>query len=202
MKNLYLIEGQKNDIEKAKRYYFKAHDALISGKWLKAINYLNQSICIKPDYYPAFRDIAEIYHQYGDLQKAQEFIKKALEIKPDDAISLFIQGIIFLSKEDVRQAIEYFERSRKNGEFTWGLAYNLSLCNYILGNTGKSIRLLNYAIQKDPFQIKSYLLLAQIFINQNKMDAAKEMIKKAKKIKPADKQLDALISEIFNKKKD
>lgn len=201
MRKLYIVGERKKQTEEAKRYYFKAQEELKAGKLIKAIQYLKQSLKIKSDYQPAFRDLAEIYQEYGNINEAQRYIQKALEINPEDPVSLFIQGVIYINQGDIKPALKFFERAQQHGELTWGLAYNLGLCHYGLGNFDISIQLLNNAIQKDPSQPYPYLLLAQIFLRQNRASMAQAILMKAKKMRPNDKQLDLWISEILNLKK-
>jgi len=187
-------------ISRAKRFYFKAQDALKAGKRVKAIHYLNQSIQIKDDYQPAYRELAEIYQQQGDLNDAQKYIQKSLQIDPDDPISLFIQGVIHITKGEILLALKSFNMVLNCGEMTWGLAYNLGLCHYGLNEFDLSAKFLNIAIEKDPSQHQSFMLLAQIFIMQNKIDMAKELFMRAKRIRPHDPQLDLWFSNILDPK--
>ena len=198
MLKIVSTNNQQEDIQGAKRFYFKAQDALKAGKWIKAIQYLKKSLEINKDYQPACRDLAEIYHQHGDLEEAQRYIETSLQINPDDPISLFIQGVIYLTQRDVQSALKSFNMVLEHGELTWALAYNLGLCYYSLNNYDFSIQYLNKAIQKDPLQAQPYLLLAQIFLIQSKSDMAKEILMRVKKMRPHDRQLHILLNNILN----
>ena len=204
MSKIFLIKDQLKDhqrcIRESKRFYFKAQDALRSGKWIKAIQYLQKSLEIKDDYHPAWRDLADIYHQHGDVQQAQKYIQKALEIKPDDPVSLFIQGVIHLTDRDIQSALFAFNRALENGELNWGLAYNLGLCYYGLQKIDISIEYLNKAIQKDPSQLQPYLLLAQALIIQKKTDIARDVLIRAKRMRPHDPHLNVLLANILDPK--
>ncbi|MGA1843554.1 MAG: tetratricopeptide repeat protein [bacterium] len=190
--------ARPDDHQEAKRYYFKAQDALKAGKWIKAIDFLKTSVRLKEDYQPAYRDLAEIFHQHGDTLQAREYIKKSLRINPQDPVSLFTQGVILLSLGELQSALNSFQRVMENGDITWGLAYNIGLCYYGLKDFSFSIDYLSQAIQKDPSQTQPYLLLAQIYILQNKADKAGEVLMRAKRMRPQDKQLDVLLSNILD----
>ncbi|MBN2373898.1 tetratricopeptide repeat protein [bacterium] len=198
MSKLYIVGDRKESIEGAKRFYFKAQDALKTGKSLKAIQYLKQSIELKPDYVPSLRSLAEIYQELNDLNEARGYINTALNIDPNDPMTLFLQGVNQTNRGDYRAAIESFTKAKEKGEMTWGLSYNLGLCHYALNNYESSVPYLNKAIQTDPSQPQPYLLLAQIFIKQNKKNAAMGMLRKAKKMHPNDPDLDIMISEIMD----
>ena len=198
MSKLYIVGEQKDGIEGAKRYFFKAHDALKAGKWIKAIQYLKHSLKSKPDYLPALRNLAEIYQQHENLKEAQKYINKALKTDPNDPVILFFQGVNQISRGDFKAAIESFLRAQENGDLTWGLAYNLGLCHYALNNYDSSLPYLDKAIRMDSSQPQPYLLLAQIFVRQNKADMAIGMLRKAKKMRPNDQDLDLMISDIMD----
>ena len=197
MSVIFLARDRNKVIREAKRFYFKAQDDLKAGKWLKAIQYLKRSLEIKDDYLPAYRDLADLYHQHGDLKEAQKYIQRAILINPEDPLSLFIQGVIYITTRDIHAALDFFNRALKNGELTWALAYNLGLCYYCLEEFDFSLQYLNKAIQKDPAQSQPYLLLAQIFIIQKKTDLAKEILLRAKKMRPHDHELEILLKNIL-----
>ena len=113
MLKIYSTHDQQKDVREAKRFYFKAQDALKSGKWIKAIQYLKMALQIKSDYQPAYRELAEIYHQHGDMNEAQKHIRKSLQINPDDPVSQFIQGVIYITKGEIQSAIKSFNMVRK-----------------------------------------------------------------------------------------
>ncbi len=204
MSKIFLIKDQLKEqqkgIREAKRFYFKAQDALKAGKWIKAIQYLRKSLEIKDDYQPSCRDLADIYHQHGDLKQAQKYIQMALQINPADPVSLFIQGVIHLTERDIQSALFAFNRALEHGELTWGLAYNIGLCYYGLQKVDISVEYLNKAIQKDPSQLQPYLLLAQALIIQNQTDMAREVLIRAKRMRPHDHQLDVLLANILDPK--
>ncbi|MGA1840612.1 MAG: tetratricopeptide repeat protein [bacterium] len=201
MSEIFLTKDRHRGIREAKRFYFKAQDNLKAGKWIKAIRYLQRSLEMKDDYLPACRDLADIYHQHGDLDQAQKYIQKAVQIDPEDPLSLFFQGVIYLTKKDILSALDSFNRALEHGELTWGLAYNLGLCYYCLEKFDFSRQFLDKAILKDPSQLQPYMLLAQILIIQKKTDLAKEILLRAKKVRPHDHQLDALLKNILNTQK-
>lgn len=199
MPRLYIIGKQQgDDIAEAKRYYFKAQDALKGGKWIKSIHYLKKALEAKEDYMPACRVLADIYHQHGNLSEAQQYITTALTISPNDPASLFTQGVIYLNMGYIVKAMESFQKASENGEMTWALAYNLGLCLYELEKYESSIQFLNQAIQADPSQIQPYLLMAQNLMRQKQPDEAKIYLMKVKKIRPCDPQIDQWISNILN----
>jgi tetratricopeptide (TPR) repeat protein len=201
MIKFYPTENQRDNTPEAKRFYFKAQDALRSGKLVKAIQYLKRSLEIKDDYQPSCRELAEIYHQHGNLDEAEKYIRRSLQINPNDPVSLFVQGVIHITKGEIQTALRFFNKVLEHGELTWGLAYNLGLCYYGLKDFDASIQYLNQAIQKDPSQVQSYLLLAQVYIVQNKMDMAKELLVQAKKMRPMDPQIDVWLSNLMKPQK-
>ena len=195
---LHSTENQQKNLSEAKRFYFKAQDALKSGKWIKAIQYLKTALQIKKDYQPACRDLAEIYHQHGDLNEAEQYVRSSLEIDPCDPVTLFIKGVIRITRGEIHSALKAFKKVEGIGEMTWGLAYNLGLCYYVLKHHDLAISYLHQAMQKDPLQPQPYMLLAQIYMIQKKTEMAKQTLIRAKRMRPHDRQLDIWLSKILN----
>jgi tetratricopeptide (TPR) repeat protein len=198
MMRIHSTENQRKSLSEAKRFYFKAQDALKTGKWIKAIQYLKMALQIKKDYQPACRDLAEIYQQHGDLNEAEQYVKRSLDINPSDPVTLFIRGVIHITRGEIHSALQAFKKVEGLGEMTWELAYNLGLCYYGLKHYNLSIPYLNKAMQKNPLQPQPYMLLAQIYMMENKIDLAKQILIRAKKVRPLDRQLDIWLSRILH----
>ena len=57
----------------------------------------------------ALGSLGEIYVKKGDLEKASEYLKQAIDIFPEDEVLAFNVGEIFFKQGEVDKAIEYFK---------------------------------------------------------------------------------------------
>src|SRR5262249_19385653 len=71
------------------------------------------------------------------LQRHDEAIAsctKAIDLKPDSAAALLDRGHFLINLHQVERALVDLEKARALGADPYGLAYHLSLAQYILGN--------------------------------------------------------------------
>ena len=78
----------------------------------QGVKELQQAVALNPRLVPAMRQLGEIYASKGDVYKATELWKKALEINPDDLVTLVYYGRYLEQSGDVKGGI-YLERARR-----------------------------------------------------------------------------------------
>ncbi|MGA1869265.1 MAG: tetratricopeptide repeat protein [bacterium] len=194
---MHIVKGNNKNstLNRAKGLWFKAHRELQLGRWLKAVNYLNQCIEMKEDYVPALQSLADIYFQQENFSEAEYYIKEALKHGPHDPRSHFIMGRILMNK-DIREALTYFEKAREYGELTWGVAHNLAFCYMHVNLYDKALEFLQKARELEPGNVKTCLLTAEFYKGQNRLKEAKDKLLEAKRLRPHDLSIDYLLGFI------
>lgn len=64
-----------------------------------------------PDNYIANNNLAYLYLQQGDIDKAKDFGKKAVELKPDNAAALDTLAQIYVAEKDYKEALTLYNRA-------------------------------------------------------------------------------------------
>ncbi len=78
----------------------------------QGVKELQQAVALNPRLVPAMRQLGEIYASKGDVYKATELWKKALEINPDDLVTLVYYGR-YLEQSGDASGNSYIERARR-----------------------------------------------------------------------------------------
>ncbi|MCS7060554.1 MAG: tetratricopeptide repeat protein [Anaerolineae bacterium] len=65
----------------------------------KAVDAYLTAIRLDPQHDAAHTNLATVYYQNGQFEQAQEYVQKALQLKPDDAISHYMLGAILLQRD-------------------------------------------------------------------------------------------------------
>jgi len=80
----YVIRNATKDFILLPEILTKKGENLIRlGRGSHAMPELLRAIELKPDYWPPYAAISDIYKEFGDLAKAREWLKKGLSVAPD-----------------------------------------------------------------------------------------------------------------------
>ncbi len=161
--NIGLCHEKLGDIEKAKSFYFKArafekdNDEVYfrlgncfakEGSYKSAITSINKALLInglKEEYYLA---LADIYHKIKDLDSAQNFFQKAVDIAPE-INTCWIRFACFLMEiSKNREALELLDEAEI---YSCGseLMYCRIACLFSMDNRDEAFVLLNTALSKN-----------------------------------------------------
>jgi tetratricopeptide (TPR) repeat protein len=76
-----------------------------------ALNFLNKTLEIDPNYSTGWFNIGNIYKQTNEFDKAIESYTKATELNPDLAKAWFFMGCAYFDKKNYHKAIEHLEKA-------------------------------------------------------------------------------------------
>jgi protein O-GlcNAc transferase len=105
------------------------------GKIENAESFVLTSLGLDPNSYEAWVNLAEIYIDRGELEKAMSASQKACAIKPNHEDGLKVLANVFLNQKKYMDSLEIFEKiyqqNAKNIFGNWGIAYSLYKLNRI-----------------------------------------------------------------------
>ncbi len=133
--------------------------------------------------------IALSYEKLNDTDKAIEFYRKSLSIKPDFTFSLQKLGTLYAKKSEFKKAIEYYERAIKGGEADADTYYNLGVCYINTGDNKNAKKAMEKAVELDPNYSDAYYQLGLIYLGLGNIDKAKEYLSKFIKMDPDNKNI-------------
>ncbi|UER67275.1 tetratricopeptide repeat protein [Borrelia sp. BU AG58] len=110
----------------AVEYYQRAHEYYLVQRYYDAIDELLEAVKINPDYYDAYKLIAEIYYLLKIYSQAQFFIEKAHKMSNGDTEYKILYASILLKNKRTDQAKKFYTevllKQRNNVDALVGLA--------------------------------------------------------------------------------
>ncbi|MBI1969181.1 tetratricopeptide repeat protein, partial [Candidatus Woesearchaeota archaeon] len=129
----------------------------------------------KPKDPKPYYDLALMYKEKGEFDKAMELFQKAISLNPLYRNPFSNIAEIYMRKKQLPKAIEYLKKGME-AKPNANDCYNLALLYTKLGRDKEAVDLLRKAIDLNPSQIGFYITLASVYIAHNQpMKAMKLM---------------------------
>lgn len=142
-----------------------------------------KALTIKPDSEEAMTELALIYSEKGEGEKAAELLRKVAEKNPNPRALTYLAGT-YEQMKDYAKAAETLQRVLtlvpENEELRRALAQNLTLA----GKLDEAVKLYREFVEEDERDWQSQLRIAQIYRSQGKFPEARRELDKAKEISP------------------
>ncbi|NHJ38557.1 MAG: tetratricopeptide repeat protein [Asgard group archaeon] len=132
-----------------------------------------------PSHADAWRELGNVYFGLKQLDKAIEYLNRALKYRKDDPRTHFLLGLIYKSKKDWKTAIKYFQKAVKYGDQDqYSADFNYFL-GYALAESGKIRKAIPY-IEKaailDPNYLRAWKSLERCYKKIGREDKAAECV--------------------------
>ena len=127
---------------------------------IESIASCQQALRIKPDFPPAFNNLANALLNIGDLDSAITHYKKALKIKPNDSSALANLGFALTQKKDFENAIIYLEKAIKIDPKKAENFKKMALAQLSKGDLKEAIKNFKMILKIDPNDMTAQHLLA------------------------------------------
>ena len=128
--------------------------------------------------------LGDIFLTLKKLDPAEDYIKKAINLKPDNPAYRYILGFIYSVKRQWDKAIPEFEiavdKEPDNGEYLRGLAWAV----YSSGDVAKGLASLEKASRLAPTNVNILTDLAVAYLTSVNIDKAKEYAERAARLDP------------------
>jgi len=176
--------------------YFSGMIAYENKNLDKAVDLIYRASIINPcaDYYT---DLANIYVEYSQPDKAIEFYNYALNLNPDDPVLNNSIGKLYFKFNNIAEAAKYFQKAIE-------LDKNFEDAYFELGNLFKSINSLDgamncylQAVKLKPDHAEAYLYLGEILKDQNNFSEAANCFREVLKTMPDNPVAIYNLGEIF-----
>jgi Tfp pilus assembly protein PilF/peroxiredoxin len=168
--------------------YQPAHDAIADANLAKgfvkkqmgmmAYPLFKRAIEKDPKYMLPYVGLAKLYFADGDAAQAEETLRKALSIEPDNVAVMSELGYVLCKSGKVKEAVDILRKAAGMDGYTPSHYY----LAYALGRDGKLKEALSEfatAVSLNPFDRQLYLLRAEIYENNKMLKEASADYRKA-----------------------
>ena len=154
------------------------------GKTYIALKLYNQVLKIEPNHSQSYNNIAMIFKQLGENQKAKDCYEKAITINPNYADAHYNLGLIFEKLRENQKAKECYDKAIEINPNYADAHNNLGNIFVELGEYQKAKDCYDKAIEINPKYTLAYNNLGAIFFYLSENQKAKDCFEKAIEIDP------------------
>jgi len=153
------------------------------GKPEKAFEEINKLIASDPENPQYYGLLAELYQSQGDQQNALKNYMKILEIDPENGFVHFSLASYYIEKGDKETAFDHIKKAFANE----GLEADTKIQYYMMQTANKDdaewtndqiSELLDILLKTHPDDNRLYTLFAEHLLRQNKLEEAREYLRK------------------------
>lgn len=155
-----------------------------NSEWSNPEEFYKQILAYNPNSFRALNNLAVLYFDTEQFEKAIDGFKKVLEIKPDDFHAFHNLGMAYAQIGQKDLAKEYYGKAIKVNPKDTSTYYNLANLYREEGDLNQAIYFYKKSIDVNPNYYFAYNNLANIYSEQRDYQKAIEFYKKAIKINP------------------
>lgn len=133
-------------MDKIKNIIIEVESLKSEQNFSKAISIIENWLISYSSDYRLYEELADIYLYRWELEKSIKAVNFALELNPNSATWSYLKWFILLSKDKVKEALEYLEKSNS---LIWNnseVLRNLGWAYTMVGQTEKWIAILKRAL--------------------------------------------------------
>jgi len=150
-----------------------------------AVDLLRKSLAISPDYFECHTELGQTYFKMGLLDSAEREDQIALQLKPDDVLSLNELAGIAFKRKDFKTSLSYCRRVLQLDNNYVTTLSNISLCLAIDEKFDSAIYMLRKAMLLDPEYNANNINMAIVYKIMNQFDSSKYYEKRAQIANPS-----------------
>jgi tetratricopeptide (TPR) repeat protein len=159
---------------------------------------LKGAVEVSPDSAQLWGRLASNLYIHDLKRESIACFEKALALDPAEFRWLYY-GAIARTEMDYDDATDWYERSRKLRPDYVPMLARLAQTYFHKGNLQKATKLFNQVIAEDAHFTQAYIGLAQIAVQQGRLDDAKHCLVKAIALNPQQREAHALLSDVHRR---
>lgn len=134
-----------------------------SGNWIASLNIYHRIIDERPDFLPAYCELARLYLDRDDFDRAREMLLKVLKLQPENTEAHFLRGVVEYIEGNFEAALRSYRAVEKIDGLDSNLAMNIALVCEALGLHEDAITHLEHALRHGDANAKVYEVLADLY---------------------------------------
>lgn len=149
-----------------------------------AIAKYEAALQVNPALFAVYGDIARIYSETGDTDKAIDAFNKFIEKDPTNAEAKIEMAALLISKNKVEEAKKVLAETDLSSITNPYTIYNIGVGMYNAKQSEEAIKYWEKAVSLDPKMTDAYLQMGFAYFSMQNMDKAKEAFHKVIEIEP------------------
>ena len=137
-------------------------DAEAQALWLKALAEFEQCVAVSPQDFTSWRNLASVYLQLGQTDKAIQAYTKCAQIKPTDVATCHALATLYLQTGRRAEAIAQYEALVKLAPNDLTALRNLAILYREAGRTQEALAMAQRALQLAPNDVQLQALVAEL----------------------------------------
>ena len=121
------------------------------------------------------QDEALVMHGQTLMKRAFEMALDKEEIRFNGSVAYYNRGIYFYNLKEFEKALPFFEQAVVLNSHYFSAVYHLGQVYWILNRDYDAIRAYQKAIEIEPEYVEPYFNIAKIFLENDRLDAVKQM---------------------------
>lgn len=163
---------------------------------VRAMDFLQKYLVRFPNDATTLRWLAALSLRQDKPADAVPFLKRLLKINADDVAALNLMGIVQARLKRFDAALPYFERATNLAPDNSVLYQGLGGSYLSMGDVHQAISVLSNAVQREPTDVSSVIMLVFAYIRNNDTQAARKALQKASESWPKSPLADQLAGAI------
>jgi arylsulfatase A-like enzyme/uncharacterized protein HemY len=199
----FALDYLQKGFEEPQLYFMLGNMNFLQKKYDKAIPYFEKCVSLDTESAGSCDVLAAIYIVRGDLARAGEYLRKALELNP--RLSNVHYRIAWIAEKQGR-TVEAEAEYLKELEITprhFKALYNLARVYQMTGNSEKEQETLKRCLEADPKFALTYFYLARLYLRRGeRYQEAIDLVKKGLELKPDKAELPLgyfLLADLYNR---
>jgi len=179
-----------NDIEAVAHYYnnlgyekrLASSPEIAKNMNREGLAEFEMSVAVCPDFYRGYNNLGVVYQQLGEVDRAIECYRKAIDSNPEFSSVYGNLGMLFYQKDEIDQAAKYFRKAISYNQQNHFNYYYLGMIAMKKDDLKEARKNFQRAVRiKDDFAI-AYYYLSLVYKRLGETEKAKEAREKAPKV--------------------
>jgi tetratricopeptide (TPR) repeat protein len=138
----------------------------------------------KPEFSECYINLGVTYQKIGDLDKSKEYFSEAINLEPDNVISINNLALIHVDQENYQEAQENLEWSLSLDETNYITSNLLAKVHFLTNNYKVCDEYIEKSLLLAPDDIETLILVGSILFSRNLLKEANDIYLKALKLSP------------------
>jgi tetratricopeptide (TPR) repeat protein len=178
--------------KKAVESFKKGLQEKSKGKNDEAIKYFQEAVKIAPGFYQAHNELGVMYRQVGRREDAEAAFLRAHDLNASTADPLINLTSLYIEENNAERAVDTGEKAVKTNSRSASAFLNLGVALYKAAQLDRAEAALKKALELAPKMLHVRLMLANVYLKQERYDSLLEQLNKYLSENPKGEQRQAV----------